>query len=486
MLTGREIMTKGRGGEYAPFGSEASGWVARSSFLKACHSTARTRHFVERRTALCYDTDIRCLDTKFRDKSPLPTMTPPPSVFDELQTVLAAQGAQAACSRLADYLRGEGLYQELFDARLMQARHQFGLPVIPQGTLDDLPEPVRTRMEEAYLEACREVGGLLLGAGRVREAWMYLRPVGEKAEVAKALEELCQRETPQTPGESSEPICADQIAAEQNVVEQIIEVALYEGVCPRLGFQMVLSHYGTCNAISLFDAQMHGRPRADQQEVADVLVRHLHEELTRSVRFDIARREGREPPVATLHDLVSGRPELFENDNYHVDTTHLAAVVRFALACDDPATMRLALDLTEYGCRLSAQYQFAGQEPFADTYPAHGQFFRGLLVEGAEDAVEFFRRRAGELAETDSAAAASEVLVALLARMGRTAEALDESAARLGPGSRTTGFAPGLLELAARAEKYDRLREISRERDDPVGFAAGLLSGLARPLVASA
>jgi hypothetical protein len=423
-------------------------------------------------------------------------MTSSQSIFDEFETVLAAQGAPAACARLADHLRGEGKYHELFDARLMQARHECGLPIVPSGTLDDLPEPARTRMEEKYLEACREVGALLLAAGKVREAWMYLRPVGEKAELAAALENLCRREAARASGNSAAQDSADQDAAEQdsagqhlaeqdaagpNVVEQVIEVALYEGVCPRLGFELVLENYGTCNAISLFDAQMHGRPQVDKQAVAGVLVRHMHAELLRNVRADIARREGREPPAASLQELVRGRPELFEGDNYHVDTTHLAAVIRFALVCDDPATLRLALDLTEYGRRLSSQYHFAGQEPFADMYPAHAQFFRGLLGDDADEAVAFFRRRADELAETDrigqtnSAAAAAEVLVALLARMGRTSEALEESAARLGAGGRNSGFAPGLLELAARAQRFDRLQQISRAQGDPVGFAAGLL-----------
>jgi len=426
-----------------------------------------------------------------------PTMTPSESIFDELQSTLAAQGAPAACTRLADHLRGTGQYHELFDARLMQARHELGLPIVPSGTLDDLPEPARTRMEEKYLAACREVGSLLLEAGRVREAWMYLRPVGEKSDVAVALEKLREREAAKAEEqatanqesavqESTDQEFSEQAPAGPSVVEQIIEVALYEGVCPQLGFELVLENYGTCNAISLFDAQMHGRPPADKQAVAGVLVRHLHEELLRNVRADIvrregARREGHEPAAVSLQELVSGRPELFEGDNYHVDTTHLAAVVRFALVCEDPATLRLALDLTEYGRRLSTQYQFAGQEPFGDTYPAHAQFYRGLLGESADEAVAYFRQRADELAETDrtgqtnSAAVAGEVLVGLLARMGRTAEALEESASRLAAGGRNSGFAPGLLELAARAQRYDRLQQISREHADAVGFTAGLL-----------
>ena len=35
---------------------------------------------------------------------------------------------------------------------------EIGFPVTLGGSLDDLPEPARTRMEDAYLAACREVG----------------------------------------------------------------------------------------------------------------------------------------------------------------------------------------------------------------------------------------------------------------------------------------------------------------------------------------
>src|SRR5262245_50619666 len=110
--------------------------------------------------------------------------------FDDLQTEIASGGPQAVFARLAEGLKADKKYHELFDARLMEARHKLGLPVILTSSLDDLPEPQRTQVENAYLEACREVGGLLLADGRVREAWMYLRPAGEKAAVATALEKL--------------------------------------------------------------------------------------------------------------------------------------------------------------------------------------------------------------------------------------------------------------------------------------------------------
>ncbi|HUY36162.1 MAG TPA: hypothetical protein VMV69_25715 [Pirellulales bacterium] len=376
------------------------------------------------------------------------------TTFDDIQTTLAREGATAATAMLAQQLRQNEQFHELFDLRLLEARLRLGLPAILTKSLDDLDDPLRTKMEDEYLAACREVGQLLLNDGRVREAWMYLRPVGDKAGMAAALAK---------------------VPVNDENREQIIEVALHEGAYPKLGFELVLANYGVCNAISMFDAQMHGRPRPERQEVAALLVGHLHSDLTRSLRDEIAKKQGAPPAEETIAGMVADRDWLFDNNDYHLDTSHLSAVVRFALVLDEPADLRRAIDLTEYGRRLSSLYQYPGQEPFVDSYPTHGLFFRALLGEGVEEALAYFRGRAEALAETEQGATPAEIYVGLLSRLGRHAEAF-EAAATLLAGLRTSGFAPSLLELAQLAGKYDRLAEVSRRRGDLVGFAMGLLS----------
>lgn len=374
------------------------------------------------------------------------------AIFDELQTAVTQQGLDAGTARIAEHLRASEHYHELFDLRLLEARLRLGLPAILTKSLDDLEEPLRSQMEDEYLKACREVGRLFLQDGRVREAWMYLRPIGDHAEVAAALEKL---------------------APDEEHAEQIIEVALHEGVCPRLGFELVLKNYGVCNAISMFDAQMHNRPRGDRQQVAGLLVRQLHGDLLRSLHDEIAKQQGKPPQEQTIAGLVAERDWLLDNNNYHIDTSHLAAVVRFALVIDDPADLRLAVDLTEYGRRLSPMYQFAGQEPFADTYPTHALFFRALLGENVDEAVDYFRQRAEQSAGTEQGAGPAEIYVGLLARLGRNAAAVDAAASLL-TNVRVSGFAPSLLELSQRAGDFRRLLEVSRERGDLVSFAMAL------------
>lgn len=375
------------------------------------------------------------------------------NTFDELQTTLDRQGIEAVLENLAAHLAAEKKYHDLFDVRLMQARHRHGLPVILTTGLDELAEDLRTRMEEAYLGACREIGQRLLEDGNVREAWMYLRPVGDKAPVAAALEKL---------------------PAEENY-ETIIEIALHEGVCPRLGFQMVLDHYGVCNAITMFDSEMQNKPRKDKQEVAALLVRRLHADLSASLRSDIERQKGSPAKEQTIAELVRDRDWLFAGDNYHIDTTHLAAVVRFALVLEDPQPLKLAVDLTEYGRRLSPSFQFKGEPPFEDAYPASALFFKASLGEAVEEALAYFRQQAEGQSVEEGGSGPAEVYISLLARVGRHEDAIEAAHKLLPPGTRTSGFAPSMLELARRGNVYQRLKEVCRLRGDLVSFAAGLV-----------
>ena len=188
----------------------------------------------------------------------------------------------------------------------MRSRQRLGLPVILQGPIDDLDEPLRSQVEDAYLDSCRQVGKSAARRRRVREAWMYLRPVGDKQLVATALEKI-------TPGEDN--------------LQDVIEIGLHEGVAPALGYRLVLEHYGTCNAITTYEGAVLGRPRADQQACPAAPLNHLYRELDANVRADIARQEGTEPKETSLAELIADRDWLFGEMSYHTDTTHLAATV---------------------------------------------------------------------------------------------------------------------------------------------------------------
>ncbi len=374
--------------------------------------------------------------------------------FDQLQQTLASAGIGPALALLTQQLREKKQYHELFEALKMHARHRIGLPVMYGESGDDLEPGQRTKLEDGLLEACREVGLLLLEAGRIREGWMYLRPTGEKKEAAAILRRI-------------EP--------DEDNLDELVEVALQEGVDTKLGYQLVLDRFGTCNAITTFESQLHSRSRGEQKDAAALLVKHVHKELMSSVNADIARQEGNAPAEKTLHGLVADREWLFNNGSYHIDTTHLASTVRFARILDDPEYLRLAVDLTEYGRRLSSPFQYQGDEPFADIYPSHGLYLQALLGENVDEALAYFRAKAESLDIADVGPIVVEVYIDLLARLGRFAEAIDATIEMIPPGTRTYGHAPSLLELSRKAGSFDRYIELCKEHDDLLGFATGIV-----------
>jgi hypothetical protein len=377
------------------------------------------------------------------------------TLFDEVEADLRDAGPEATLERLAMRFREAGDFHGLFDTRLMQARRRLGLPIILTTPLEDLTEPLRGQVEVAYLEACREAGWLLWNANKLREGWMYLRPLGENSAVAEAIARI-------------EP-------TEENL-GSLVEIALHEGVAPAHGYELILRNYGTCNAITTFDSEMGRHNRSQQQIAAALLIRQIHAELLTNVRADIARRESDPPAEHSLIQLLEGREWLFADNGYHIDTSHLSAAVRIARIIEDPAVLETAWELTEYGRRLAATFQPSGDPPFDDTYPSHGQFFAAQVGRQVDEAVAHFRARADKANLEEEGTAAAEVYVVLLIRLRRFGEALEEHIRLMPAGVRTTGFAPTVLEMARLAGGYDRLLAVCRDRGDLLGFAAGLLS----------
>ncbi len=384
----------------------------------------------------------------------------PNSLFDDLESTVTCGGVEPALAQLVEHLRGEGRFHELFDARLMQIRHALALPIVLTVPLDDLPEPVRTQLENGYLDICKEIGWPLLEQGRLRDAWAYLRPLGDNAAVAAALQKI-------TPNDDN--------------LEELIGISLQEGVAPAYGFSLILSHYGTCNAITTFDAEVARFGRKEQAAAAALLVRQLHADLVENLRTDIAKHDQCEATQTMVPDLIGDRPWLFENANYHIDTTHLNAAMRIARVIDEPDVLRLAWELAQYGLQLDEQFQFAGDEPFVETYRSHALFYGASFGEAVDAAVEYFKVRAEAASSKDdnpyeAGTLPAEVYVVLLVRLQRYAEAVDAAARYIPPGTRTLGFAPSLMELSRMANDYGRLKAISRERGELLVFAAACIA----------
>ncbi len=154
------------------------------------------------------------------------------NAFDLIEQAARQGGADSALDLLVTISQKDKNYPLLFEARLMQARHKIGLPLIFNAPLEDLPAEQRQAYEEAMRDAARETGNLFLADGDIPRAWPYFRAIGDPAPVAAAIEKIDSH---------------DQL-------DGIIEIAFGQGVHPRKGFELLLKTHGICRAITFFGA----------------------------------------------------------------------------------------------------------------------------------------------------------------------------------------------------------------------------------------
>ncbi len=378
------------------------------------------------------------------------------AAFDALDRALRTSGTAAAFDRLIGELTGRGDFRALLDALLLKARHELGLPLIQVGPLVEIPEPARSQFEERYVEAIRDVGARLLAAGDIAAAWPYFRAIAEPGPVAEALD-------------------AYRADGGDERVGPVIDIAFNQGANPRRGFELILEHYGTCSAITAFE-QM-AADEATRAACADALVRQVHKDLVASLRYDITNRGNPEPEEgATIAELIAGRDWLFGDFAYHVDVSHLASVVRMSPLLKEPATIALAVGLTDYGRHLSEKHRYEGEPPFEHIYEDHGIYLGALLGRDVEKAVAHFRSKIGPLdPDRPGPPIEPQVLVGLLVRLGRLEEALDVAAEYLAGYPDAHLICPGVAQLCQRVGRPARLAEVSRRHGDLVNYAAAIL-----------
>ena len=374
--------------------------------------------------------------------------------FAELQQGFARDGIDGLLSVLESSLRRDKKYHELFEALKIRVRHHLGLPTLDNGLGDSLEATQRDALETGLLESCRDVGMALLRDGRIREAWMYLRPAMDPKSLIKQL---------------------DQVPVNDENRDEMIELTLHEGLDVARGYAMVLEHYGTCNAITTFQSFAHGKTRSDLQDPVKLLVEHVYQELTQSVRAHIEREESTEPSEDSLAQLIAQREWLFGEFSYHIDASHLSSTVQAARFLDDPRLLRMCLEMTDYGSRLNPQFQYPGEEPFVETYPSHRLYFQVLLDEDRTKALRFFEEKARAIDAYEQGTAAVETYIDLLSRVGRFNEAIEAQIELIPDNVHTTGLAPDLLELAQQAQNYDSVLKHYQNRGNLLAYATGLL-----------
>jgi hypothetical protein len=380
-----------------------------------------------------------------------------PTLFDDLEQTVRTAGPAAAIDRLIDTLQSRKEYHSLFYALLMKKRHELGVSPVPTGSNQDLPPAVHEAFEDGIRHAARTVGNRFLDAGDIPQAWAYFRMLGEPGPVAQALEKV-------NPGPDDE-------------IQPLIEIAFHHGVLPEKGFDWVLSRYGICNAITMLSAgELPFAPEV-RQACVKRLVRALHRELVERLRAEIARQQSFEPTGTTVAELIAGRDWLFADDFYHIDLSHLSSTVQMATQLDAGEELKLARDLCAYGKRLSPRFRQQTDPPFENGYEDYDRYLAILTGEDVEGGLAHFRAKADTADPETVGTLPAEVLVNLLLRLNRPAEALAVARKHLAPvGDQYRLSCPGIVELCQRTNNYGVLADVAREQGNPVNFVAGLIA----------
>ncbi|MBL8800173.1 MAG: hypothetical protein JNM56_40195 [Planctomycetia bacterium] len=385
------------------------------------------------------------------------------SLFDELQQTIQSAGPAQAIDRLCAQLRERKDYGSLFYAMLLKKRHELGVSPLPTGPSSELPEKVLDDYEEGIRVAGRLVGGLFLEEGNLAQAFSYFKMLNELEPVRAALEKY---ELPE--GQDAQPI---------------IELALHHGAHPRRGFEWVLDRFGICSAITAMGSYLNGSnfPHGTQarDDCLKVLIRALHTQLVQRLHYEITRKEGTAPETQSVTELIAGRDWLFDDDNYHVDVSHLSSVVQMSAPLGKCAELKLLRELCAYGQHLSPQFMGRGDPPFEDTHKDFGHFYDVLDGAQVEEGLAHFRQKAENPDPDEPGNPAAEVLVNLYLSLNRPADALAAARQYLVGADERNLTCPNITELCRKVNDYRTLAEVAKERGDAVNFLAGLIAAKA-------
>lgn len=380
-----------------------------------------------------------------------------PANLDELHATFQAQGPAAVLERLIASLKEAKDYQSLFYALLMKKRHELGLAPIATGNNNDVPADNLEAFEEGIRHASRTVGQLFLDDGNLSQAWPYFRMIGEPGPVKNVLEGT-------TLGPDDDP-------------QPYIGIAFHEGVLPTKGFDWLLSRYGICNAITTVSAgEMPFGPEVRHYCIRK-LIHTLHGDLMERLKGEVQAKQGFAPTGKTIQELIDGRDWLFADDYYHVDLSHLNSVIQMSSQLDTVADLTLARDLCKYGQKLSTRFGFQTDPPFENLYVDYDVFLSILIGADLEKHLDHFRKKAADADPETVGPYPAEVLVNLLLRIGRPAEALDISRKYLAANAEGRHTCPSFVELCQQTKSYQALAEVSREQGNPINFTAALLAG---------
>ena len=355
-------------------------------------------------------------------------------------------------------------FHRWFDARMIRARRQLGLPLTQPTSLRDIPEAQEAEWRKAYTDAARDAGYHFLRNNLLADAWAYFRTIREPQPVRDAIEQLVQS-SDGTPGADT---------------DEVLNVALYEAAHPVAGITLLLRTHGTCNTVTALSQMIGQMTPAERRQAAAVMVRHLYADLLANVRRDVERRQPALKPDLTLRELIAGREFLFADGNYHIDVSHLHSIVGFArhLHREDPE-LRLAIDMSLYGQQLSEHLRYPADVPFDDYYSASEQFLQAVAGIDVAAGLNWFTQRLQQEPDAPDQRLIAFVLVDLAQRCGKTAEILPIAAPHLSRMEDPNGFS--FTACCVESGRPDLLETTALENNDLLALATVLLVRQTQP-----
>jgi hypothetical protein len=374
------------------------------------------------------------------------------------QSASAASEADAILDAAETALIDQNDFHRLFDAKLMRVRSQLGLPITQPTSLRNIPEEHESAFREAYTKAAREVGQRFLDAGLLADAWAYYRTINETDAVRAAIAKKA-KDLPPEPGPE---------------LDELLNLALYEGAHVVEGLKLLLKTHGTCNTVTAMSQVLPQMTQEERREAAAVMVRNIYTDLQANVRRDVERRLPTLKPNASLRELIMGREFLFADGGYHIDVSHLHSTVSFARHLERTSPeLQMAIELSEYGAQLAEQLRYPSDVPFDDYYAANNHFLSALAGVDVDDAMNYFIDRLRKEPDAPDQRMIAFVIADLGQRVDRTNMAIEAAAPFLKQMEDPSGFS--FTAYCVDAGRLDILEASAREDNDVLRLATVMM-----------
>jgi hypothetical protein len=332
---------------------------------------------------------------------------------------------------------------------------ELGVSPFPTGPAAELPSEVHEEYENAIREAGRKVGGLYLAKKQIARAWGYFRMLDEPQAVIDALDTF-------EPGPDDD-------------VYGAVEVAWQHGLHPQRGFDLVLHHHGICSAITMLSSTDLTRKPELRDHCVSNLVNALHAQLHERIVGDLQSRGVELNAANTIPQLLAHQPEAFGEGEYHVDVSHLNSVVQMAMQLSPCPELAKAIELSQYGERLSPTLRADAHPPFEQSYADYTRYLRIMNGEEVDAGLKHFEVKLPFAAEQGDTFPV-EVYINLLLKLNKLPEAVAVAKQYLGDDEGRELSCPTLGELARRANDFATLKETARAANDPVAYLASLIA----------